>query len=155
MDEGNSNRPWVSSRPKIKATDGKRSPTKSLMPLAFMIKLSKNEPTPSNNFSVRLSFLSPSPPPPKRCRHHILVAKNKAPYCRVVKHIKCEGQKHLGEFLSAAENKGGEGVMLRKPLSLYEGTRSSSLWKVYMPFLTSHNSIFSYKSNLFLFHLKR
>ena len=43
--------------------------------------------------------------------------------------------------------------MLRKPLSLYEGTRSSSLLKVYMPYFLQHLFLQFYFF-VFLFHLK-
>jgi DNA ligase-1 len=48
----------------------------------------------------------------------------------VLEHKKCANLKHLNSFLSTVQKKGGEGVMLRKPLSLYESGRSDTLLKV-------------------------
>ncbi|GAB5365483.1 hypothetical protein AAMO2058_001062000 [Amorphochlora amoebiformis] len=44
--------------------------------------------------------------------------------------LRCKGVSHLQESLKAVEAKGGEGLMLRKPASNYEGRRSESLLKV-------------------------
>ena len=44
------------------------------------------------------------------------------------------GKEHLKEFSDGIIAKGGEGVMLREPHSLYKGGRSSALRK-YKPFL--------------------
>ncbi len=53
-----------------------------------------------------------------------------AQYVKLVKHEKCKGQEHLAEKLKEVEAKGGEGLMLRKPKSLYVGARSTTLLKV-------------------------
>ena len=47
---------------------------------------------------------------------------------------KCEGKEDLKMYFSEIIAKGGEGVMLREPQSLYQAGRSSSLRK-YKPFL--------------------
>lgn len=47
-----------------------------------------------------------------------------------VTHVRCEGFEHLRERLALVESLGGEGLMLRKPGSLYERKRSSTLLKV-------------------------
>jgi len=49
---------------------------------------------------------------------------------KIVKMKLCEGAKHLQEQLKLVEAEGGEGLMLRKPKSLYVGSRSSTLLKV-------------------------
>lgn len=48
----------------------------------------------------------------------------------VVEHEKAEGRDHVLGKLKEIEDLGGEGLMLRKPGSKYEGTRSSSLLKI-------------------------
>ncbi|KAM6496364.1 hypothetical protein JOM56_009070 [Amanita muscaria] len=53
-----------------------------------------------------------------------------APHIIVVDQIKARGKKHVLEQLKAVETLGGEGLMLRKPRSLYEGWRSDTLLKV-------------------------
>lgn len=51
-------------------------------------------------------------------------------YAAVVGIQKCEGTKHLKTTLQAVLKKGGEGIMLRQPGSLYENARSDTLLKV-------------------------
>jgi DNA ligase 1 len=51
-------------------------------------------------------------------------------YCEVVEQTLCKNIADLKDTLKAYESKGGEGVMLRQPKSLYEGRRSSTLLKV-------------------------
>jgi DNA ligase-1 len=67
------------------------------------------------------------------------------PFAKVVSMVKCTGNKgyrkiltvmgnsHLKEYFDSIIAKGGEGVMLREPQSLYKGGRSESLRK-YKPF---------------------
>jgi DNA ligase-1 len=59
-----------------------------------------------------------------------LIARDKPPYVIAHKHERCRGVDHLREELARVEALGGEGLMLRKPGSLYEAGRSSSLLKV-------------------------
>ena len=47
--------------------------------------------------------------------------------------IECKGKSHLKEFCDQVIAKGGEGVMLREPRSLYKAGRSESL-KKYKPY---------------------
>ena len=49
---------------------------------------------------------------------------------KVHKHILCEGHAHLQEELKKVLDKGGEGLMLRDPMSRYENKRSKTLLKV-------------------------
>eukprot|EP00929_Paragymnodinium_shiwhaense_P060969 TRINITY_DN30439_c0_g1_i1.p1 TRINITY_DN30439_c0_g1~~TRINITY_DN30439_c0_g1_i1.p1 ORF type:complete len:786 (+),score=177.72 TRINITY_DN30439_c0_g1_i1:96-2453(+) len=42
----------------------------------------------------------------------------------------CKGREHLQEVLEQVENRGGEGLMLRQPRSVYEHRRSKTLLKV-------------------------
>ena len=51
-------------------------------------------------------------------------------HCEVVEQTLCIGVEHLKKTLADYEKKGGEGVMLRKAHSKYEGRRSSTLLKV-------------------------
>jgi DNA ligase-1 len=48
---------------------------------------------------------------------------------RVIKAVKCEGKEHLKSYFKQIAAKGGEGVMLREPQSLYIGGRSPNLRK--------------------------
>jgi DNA ligase-1 len=52
------------------------------------------------------------------------------PFVRIVEHTKCQGKPHLLKKLAEMEAQGAEGLMLRKPRSRYERTRSSTLLKV-------------------------
>lgn len=49
---------------------------------------------------------------------------------QVLKMTRCKGQSHLEAELKRIEQKSGEGVMLRKPKSLYVAGRSTTLLKV-------------------------
>jgi DNA ligase-1 len=51
-------------------------------------------------------------------------------HCVIVEQMPCNGVDHLKATLKALEEKGAEGVMLRKPHSRYEGRRSPTLLKV-------------------------
>jgi DNA ligase 1 len=59
-----------------------------------------------------------------------VLAKAEAPHASLLDHVVCEGVDHLREELARIEALGGEGLMLRRPKSLYEVGRSSSLLKV-------------------------
>lgn len=52
------------------------------------------------------------------------------PYAAPVGIIRCEGREHLSLELRKVDKKGGEGLMLRQPKSLYEHRRSRVLLKV-------------------------
>jgi DNA ligase-1 len=47
-------------------------------------------------------------------------------FVKVVSIVKCEGKEHLAKYFKEIVAKGGEGVMLREPGSLYRGGRSTS-----------------------------
>lgn len=51
-------------------------------------------------------------------------------HCQVVRQVLCEGNDHLDEFESQVLGAGGEGVMIRRPKSLYDHRRSPDLLKV-------------------------
>jgi len=51
-------------------------------------------------------------------------------YAKVLKMQKCKGKAHMEEELKRIEEKGGEGLMLRKAKSLYVAGRSTTLLKV-------------------------
>ncbi|KAF8627948.1 hypothetical protein AX17_006101 [Amanita inopinata Kibby_2008] len=53
-----------------------------------------------------------------------------APHINVVEQIEAKSREHVLERLKEVESLGGEGVMLRKPESMYEGRRSNTLLKV-------------------------
>lgn len=61
---------------------------------------------------------------------HNLAAKLQSPYVRAHEHYKCEGIEHMHRELQRVQDLGGEGIMLRKPGSMYENRRSDSLLKV-------------------------
>ena len=50
-------------------------------------------------------------------------------FVKVVEFVKCEGKEHLDQFMNEIIAKGGEGVMLREPGSIYKAGRSASLRK--------------------------
>ncbi|CDS01956.1 hypothetical protein [Sporisorium scitamineum] len=52
------------------------------------------------------------------------------PQIKLVKHIKCEDREHLAELMESVELKGGEGLMLRRAGSKYEGKRGNTLFKL-------------------------
>lgn len=55
------------------------------------------------------------------------------PICKYAKPVKtwvCKGHEHLMKELEAYSVKGAEGLMIRKPASLYENKRSATLYKV-------------------------
>jgi DNA ligase-1 len=51
-------------------------------------------------------------------------------FCEVLEQTQCTGHDHLDRYEAAILEKGGEGVMLRKPQSLYQHRRSSDLMKL-------------------------
>ncbi|XP_059154925.1 uncharacterized protein LOC131940296 [Physella acuta] len=51
-------------------------------------------------------------------------------YAVFVEQVKCKSKEHLEEKLTKVLNMGGEGLMIRKPLSKYEATRSDTLLKI-------------------------
>jgi DNA ligase-1 len=82
-------------------------------------------------------FDLPGHPGPFEARHaalQALVAKmrKRDPACpvEVVEQVVCTSPEHLAKVLKQVQKKGGEGLMLRKPRSLYERSRSWSLLKV-------------------------
>ena len=50
-------------------------------------------------------------------------------FAKVVSFVKCEGKEHLKQFNSSIIAKGGEGVVLRQPGSLYESGRTTCMQK--------------------------
>ena len=48
---------------------------------------------------------------------------------KVIEFVKCNGKEHLKQFSSEILAKGGEGVVLREPGSVYKAGRSTSLRK--------------------------
>jgi DNA ligase 1 len=57
-------------------------------------------------------------------------ASNNQPYALPHEHQRCQGLEHLRQELTRIEDQGGEGLMLRRPGSRYEGGRSATLLKV-------------------------
>jgi DNA ligase 1 len=58
------------------------------------------------------------------------IASEAVPYMDAVEHMRCTGIEHVKTELSRVEKLGGEGLMMRKPGSLYEVGRSHTLLKV-------------------------
>ena len=48
-------------------------------------------------------------------------------FVNIVETVKCEGKQHLKEYFSSIVAKGGEGVILRDPQSLYKPGRSENM----------------------------
>lgn len=63
-------------------------------------------------------------------RYKTLYQANLPSHVQILKQTPCTSKKHLDEFEAEILKAGGEGVMIRKPLSQYEDKRSSSLLKV-------------------------
>jgi DNA ligase-1 len=59
-----------------------------------------------------------------------VVALAKTKHLTFVEQVECKGHAHLTAFVDRIVGLGGEGAMLRKPRSLYEKKRSSTLLKV-------------------------
>jgi DNA ligase-1 len=64
----------------------------------------------------------------QKCRDHFRECP--ALYVDVLDQAVCRGRDHLDRELDRIESLGGEGIMLRRPESLYEAGRSTSLLKV-------------------------
>lgn len=101
--------------------------------------LRKSEPTQDWQYVKFLVFDAPkhertdgSPAPFEERLEYIkdVVGPGKTKYARQVGHRACTGQQDLEDNLRKVEAAGGEGLMLRKPKSLYEWKRSSTLLKV-------------------------
>ncbi|KAG6890709.1 hypothetical protein C0995_005082 [Termitomyces sp. Mi166 len=60
---------------------------------------------------------------------------------KVVEHEKAKSRQHVLDKLKEIESLGGEGLMLRKPASEYEGRRSGSLLKIKVSILVSRLSL--------------
>jgi DNA ligase-1 len=59
-----------------------------------------------------------------------LKQKGKLPeFVKLVDLVKCKGKSHLKEYFNKIIEKGGEGVILREPQSVYKPGRSTSLRK--------------------------
>ncbi|PAV17191.1 DNA ligase mRNA capping enzyme [Pyrrhoderma noxium] len=59
-----------------------------------------------------------------------LMGRRKFTHISVVEHLRALSKDHVLGMLKEVEQEGGEGLMLRKPGSLYEGHRSSTLQKI-------------------------
>jgi DNA ligase-1 len=78
-------------------------------------------------------FDAPAHPGPfeRRIDHcRSVLARGKATYARLHEHQVCSGEAHLRKELARVEALGGEGMMVRRPGSLYEAGRSTTLLKV-------------------------
>ncbi len=60
----------------------------------------------------------------------LIMSMNKPAFAQAHQHELCHGTSHLNEMLAQIEARGGEGLMLRRPGSIYEAGRSSTLLKV-------------------------
>ena len=77
-----------------------------------------------------LVFDIPDMKAPFEKRYEAMLTLKLPEHCTIVPQIKCAGVEQLKESLKAYELLGAEGLMLRKPCSMYEGRRSSTLLKV-------------------------
>jgi DNA ligase-1 len=51
------------------------------------------------------------------------------PFVKIVDMVKCTNSSHFAEYFQQIKEKGGEGVVLRDPQSVYEAGRSKYLRK--------------------------
>ena len=63
-------------------------------------------------------------------RQAALKALSLPAWCDVVTHTRCASEAHLDDYEAAIIDKGGEGVILRKPQSLYQHKRSGDFLKL-------------------------
>lgn len=87
-----------------------------------------NVPLP---YEERLKLLRSRLPDGEQTPDQIQEATNKqegGKIC-VLPAVKCTGRKHFNELMQLVLHKGGEGLMLRQPGSMYEAGRSKSLYK--------------------------
>jgi DNA ligase-1 len=75
-------------------------------------------------------FDAPTSTKPFEERREFLSSLTLPPHAVLVDYEKCQSAAHLQEKLKHILSIGGEGLMLRKPTSLYEHGRSSSFLKV-------------------------
>lgn len=75
---------------------------------------------------------------------HLRVILVGVPYVEVVDHIPCKGIDHIKRSLVGVTSQGGEGLMLRRPGSLYEAGRSNSLLKV-KEFIDAEGTVTGYE----------
>lgn len=68
-----------------------------------------------------------------------------SPYALAHEHVVCKGLDHMLAELDRVNKLGGEGLMLRKPGSAYERTRSTSLLKV-KTFLDAEATVIGYEA---------
>jgi DNA ligase-1 len=73
-----------------------------------------------------------------------ILKEKDSPYVKLVKHWVCESNEELFKDLKKYEDKGSEGLMLRKPGSLYERKRSKTLYKI-KSFYDSEAKVISYE----------
>lgn len=66
------------------------------------------------------------------------------PYTEAVDHVPCKGIDHIKKSLAWVISQGGEGLMLRRPGSLYEAGRSNSLLKV-KEFIDAEGTVTGYE----------
>ena len=67
---------------------------------------------------------------PFEARQATLKALQLPTWCEVLTHTRCASRAHLDDYEATILEKGGEGVILRKPQSLYQHRRSSDLMKL-------------------------
>lgn len=68
-------------------------------------------------------------------------------HIKCVEQVKCRDKAHFEQFLAEENAKGGEGIMLRKPGSLYESGRSSTCLKV-KSFVSDEAVVIGYTAGL-------
>ena len=62
------------------------------------------------------------------------------PFAKIVEFVECKGKEHLQQYTESIIAKGGEGVVLREPGSLYKFGRSPSLRK-YKPYFDTEVTV--------------
>jgi DNA ligase-1 len=74
-------------------------------------------------------FDVPNEKTPFEERIKVLKSLPKNDFLKAVEFVKCENKEHLQQFFKSVMEKGGEGIMLREPGSLYVPKRSTTLCK--------------------------
>lgn len=76
--------------------------------------------------------------------HHVKSRLVGVPYTEAVDHVPCKGIDHIKKSLAWVISQGGEGLMLRRPGSLYEAGRSNTLLKV-KEFIDAEGTVTGYE----------
>ena len=109
------------------ALDGELWVRRGMQQDALVLLQSKNELLWKNaSFCV---FDVPEVKKPFEERLEVLKNLTSNNFVKVIEFVKCSNKEHLQQFFKSVIEKGGEGVMLREPESMYVAKRSNTLCK--------------------------